>query len=769
MNKTSTLVVSTLMLALPYFTLAQYSPGLTANFGIDGDVISGYRQNGSFNAGSTDDWFLKSGNGQNLGKGVIDTTDAQNLKTILATGANYTFTRGMMYPRFSEQYGYLMLDARYGRDEYGYSVTSGNMDYTTYTNGAKNGANPSSWSTSPNGATVQNKSDIIDTYIHMRRNGTIINNTNPSPLILALGVSTVGNTGERYVDFELFRSRVEYNTTTGLFSNSGSALTGGHSAWEFNADGTIKNLGDISVSFSFGNGVVSEIAIYIWTSSSAYNSLNPARFNFVPGEFWGDGNNPTWGYAKILPDGGSPSFNAWGAASTSNYNGPVWGTNSKSIGNTGTNYYSTQYDAGDFAEVGIDLTSIGIDPALSVGQNPCSPPYTRVMAKTRSSSSFTSALMDFTGPYLFLDAPTGPSKIIPPATITCNQPTTTLSAKDIIADAVYQWSTTDGTIISDPNQPTITVDKAGKYFLTAAIVAGCNTNTDSTIVTADYFKPVASASVSGTIDLNNSDSYVSLIGGNVAASQYTTPFGGSVGLTWKWTGPDGGLQNSTNRVAKGTAIGTFTLEVTETRNGCKDIAVTEVLASPLSTLPVKIKAFTAVKKENDKVLIKWETADETPKNVELMRSFNGVDFSTITYALVDEANANKEYDYLDNVSSRTSNRVYYKLKITENSGAVKYSWIINILYDGKATVKLSASPNPATNYTVLSITSENTSTGALQVVDMSGRILHQKGMILEKGTNQVMLNEVEKLKKGMYIIRIVSNGESFTQKLIKSD
>ena len=89
---------------------------------------------------------------------------------------------------------------------------------------------------------------FIDSYIHLRRDGTIINNTNPSALILTLGVSTMGNTGNRYVDFEIFHNRIAYNTTTGAFSNSGPSSTGGHTPWTFSATGNVNSVGDMTVS-----------------------------------------------------------------------------------------------------------------------------------------------------------------------------------------------------------------------------------------------------------------------------------------------------------------------------------------------------------------------------------------------------------------------------------------------------------------------------------------------------------------------------------------
>ena len=62
-----------------------------------------------------------------------------------------------------------------------------------------------------------------------------------------------------------------------------------------------------------------------------------------------------------------------------------------------------------------------------------------------------------------------------------------------------------------------------------------------------------------------------MYGGDLAASNYATPFGGSQGLFWDWSGPGGftsAIQNPTND----TTWGTYQLIVTEKRNGCKDTA-----------------------------------------------------------------------------------------------------------------------------------------------------------------------------------------------------
>ncbi len=767
MKRNFTFVLFVLLFTVSTFPItifAQFSPGLPAAFGIDGDAISGQSQNISGNSpqGSFD-WFKKIGSGANVGTGVIDTSGTLPYATQIAAGQNIAFTRGMAFNRYSTQNGYLLLDARYARDKFGFSSLPGQTDLTTYTSGAKNGDNPASWTTSPTGGAVSDKADIIDTYIHMRRNGTIINNTNPSALILAMGVSTVGNTGNRYVDFELFRTRIDYNQSTGIFSNSGPGITGGHSAWNFNANGTVKEIGDMSVSFTYSTAGVQEISVYIWVSQTAYNTVSPAKFSFVPNNFHGS----VYGYAKIAALAAS-GFQSWGSASTSNTNAPLWGTNSKALGGSPNNYYSINYAAYDFGEVAIDLTSLGIDPALSVGMDPCTPPFTRVMAKTRSSSTFESALQDFTGPYEFLDAPQAPAQIAAPSALKCNVTTTTLSPSMIVSGASYQWSTSNGNIISDPNATTITVDKTGKYFLTAAIVAGCPTNTDSATVIADYYKPVASASVAGMLDPTNLLSTVTLIGGDVAASNYSTPFGNSAGLIWKWTGPNG--YNATIKNPQTTLPGSYFLELSEVRNGCKDYAVTNIIAA--AALPVKYLSFDAVV-ANKTVLLKWKTAQEVNNShFEIERSFDNTTFITMGLAL-DGTTINgteKDYLYEDNTPELQEKViVYYRLKQFDIDGKISYSKVIAVRLQASKDIVMQVSPNPFTENLYIRFTATEKGTAEIRLINASGQIVLAKQSFISKGYNNIQLQEISKFTNGLYFVQLLMNGIIIdNQKIIKN-
>ena len=227
---------------------AQSTGGKIANFGIDGDILSNFNVGASWDATGSHDWFK---NANTTALGVIDTTGAAAAYTHLSAGENYAFDRGMSVPRYSVQDGYVFLDGHYARDYFGISGSGSNADLTSFTSGSKNGMAPSSFTTNPGGATVLDKCDIIDAYVHMRRNGSIVNGASSSHLIAMMAASTVSNNGNRFFDVEFYCSAITYNTSTGSFSNSGSALTGGHTAWAFNPDGSIKSFGDMDVAFSF--------------------------------------------------------------------------------------------------------------------------------------------------------------------------------------------------------------------------------------------------------------------------------------------------------------------------------------------------------------------------------------------------------------------------------------------------------------------------------------------------------------------------------------
>lgn len=754
-TSTLTLVVLTTLATLSSSAQIQNS-ALVANFGIDGDLYSDYRQNGTFIAAGTHDWFKTSAG---TGIGVIDTTGTASFKTQLSSGKNISFTKGTSLPRFSVIDTFLHMDAIYGRDY-------NNNDKTCFATGSKNGNNPGIWGTSPTGGSVQDKSDIIDAYASMRRNGTNVNTTNPSHLILSMGSTILGTTGNRYVDFELYVNRIAYDTITGVFSNSGLTAKGGHEDFQFNSDGSLKKIGDIDVSLNYSNTTVTDISIYIWVNVTTYqNTYGQQKFNFVPGEFYGDGNGVSWGYAKIVAKAGS-TLPLWGSVNSASITGPAWGTASKDLGSIANSYYFLSNATGQFSEAAVDLSSIGIDPAFNnTSGNSCNPPFTRIMIKTRSSASFSSALSDFAGPYSFLDAPVVPATILNPQILTCSRSSVTLSPATIDNSRYYNWSTTNGNIVGRSDTSVITINKAGKYYLTASASAACPQNKDSVVIGLDNYKPVATVQSFGVLNETFTNT-AQLLGGDTTLSNYITTYGGSLGLLWNWSNSKGFLSSIQNPLTSDS--GWHQLVVTEIRNGCKDTARGYVLWN-IGILGAKFGSLSAVPLSGQKVAVQWTIKSETgEEKYELERSENGMEFKTVFNTSATGVNTNTMYRFTDNISSVSSAVIYYRIKIQLPSGEYFYSSVIKT--DNRETAKNNYIINVLQNTTgsiMINYFTKNSTPVTLRVADMNGRIIAKTIQQSVSGNNKYEFTNITSIHNTqVLVVQVATGNEIYTHKIV---
>ena len=152
--------------------------------------------------------------------------------------------------------------------------------------------------------------------------------------------------------------------------------------------------------------------------------------------------------------------------------------------------------------------------------------------------------------------------------IDCTNTTVTLDGSESsqAANITYNWTTVDGSILSDGNTAMPTVSSAGTYTLTVTnSTTGC-TATDVVIVTQDMQMPILSITSSNLLDCTNST--VTLIGSSE----------GDENLSFLWTTIDGTIVSIGNDPAEivVNAGGTYTLTATNTMNNCSAIITTIV-------------------------------------------------------------------------------------------------------------------------------------------------------------------------------------------------
>jgi len=576
MKHTCTLFLFALS-CFPFGAIGQLNNGgKYANFGVDADTKSNYMKYGLVTGSvASDDWFAPSLTGNN----VIDTSNAASYLSVLQGGSNYSFNKRMSVPLYSKVGGRLWLDAVYGRD---FSAAASFKDSTTFTIASKNGDNPINWAGGI--SSFPDKNDLIDVYAHMRRDGTTVNDS----LWLFTGVSTYGVNGSRYFDIELYKNSFTYSSVTGKFTTLGTSA--GHTEWLFDAIGNVIQTGDMILAVTNTPGTPPVVDVRIWVSQATWSTVSPSDFSFTAAF---DGATPAYGYASIVSNTGSTAF----GAGISNYSATAsqdttyatpWGSNNSTTG------WNAKYQTQQLIEIGLNLTRIGLDPALysTLGSDPCASLFSDIFFKSRSSASFVSNMQDFMVPLTFVRTPVM-DYTLKPDTLRCNRTVGTIQITNNSTAGYYTWQTLGGGNISGSNADSsqLSITKPGTYIVSAAPAIGCGvTRKDTVVIPIDTFRPKASIAVS----LMGSFSYLQLWGGNVAASNYPTPFGGSQGLTWAWSGPSAfssTIQNPRTVDTNG-VWGKYQLIVTEKRNGCKDtatktISVTDFIVLLLGDTTVK--------------------------------------------------------------------------------------------------------------------------------------------------------------------------------------
>ena len=437
------------------------TPAVKANFGIDGELRANLFN--GFVQPANDDWFIQ-GLESNTTKFVIDTTGAAAIVARYQIDPPFRrqpLFKGMRYSPYSlvgpAGFQRAWIDAVWIRDYSG--APPG--DETAFLGSDKNGASPAVWkgSTVTDWGNVGDKVDIADMMVHIRREGATAN-TN---LWFFGGLSLQSTSGDRYFDFELYQTNIFFDRTTGTFLNYGPDA--GHTTWQFDASGNILASGDVIFNCHFGtNGLdlTDGFQARIWIDRASL-AITPVNFDWA-GEFDGAAISSQYGYASIKPKGSNIYYTGIQSAASS-WPGP-FGHIDKD------NMYQTSYAKGQFLEMGVNLTYLGLDPMTILGSDPCGLPFRRILVKTRQSGAFTSNLSDFVGPFDFFNR--RPVEALADVPFYCGAiGVSELSIVNPQSASVYTWSTTDGHIATDSINSTITVDSPGTYIVTMQVLEGC--------------------------------------------------------------------------------------------------------------------------------------------------------------------------------------------------------------------------------------------------------------------------------------------------------
>lgn len=157
--------------------------------------------------------------------------------------------------------------------------------------------------------------------------------------------------------------------------------------------------------------------------------------------------------------------------------------------------------------------------------------------------------------------------------------------------------------------------------------------------------------------------------------------------------------------------------------------------------------------------IDWETATEaTGDAFALERSVDG---RTFTSLMDIPANGTpSKYKYNDERAVAGIN--YYRIKLTDLSGDVRYSNVVTARVNGDNAFSVQAYPNPAKDKLTITTTGDHADNGNIIITDMIGRVMSAISF-----TGEHMQVDISHLGAGNYIIKYTDDVRTSTIKVTK--
>ena len=182
-----------------------------------------------------------------------------------------------------------------------------------------------------------------------------------------------------------------------------------------------------------------------------------------------------------------------------------------------------------------------------------------------------------------------------------------------------------------------------------------------------------------------------------------------------------------------------------------------------SVLPVRLLSFTASLAGNN-VQVQFATANEVnADHFTVERSGNGASFTAVQNVAA-KGNSISTQNYLVQDDNPLPGTSYYRLKQVDKTGAVVYSSMATIVRSGSLSAVVS--PNPVQNTIHIVLQSTQADHVALEVSDITGKIVALQSRNIAAGTNTINIPAAN-LGKGMYFIKITQNNAVQMLRIVK--
>ncbi len=181
-----------------------------------------------------------------------------------------------------------------------------------------------------------------------------------------------------------------------------------------------------------------------------------------------------------------------------------------------------------------------------------------------------------------------------------------------------------------------------------------------------------------------------------------------------------------------------------------------------AVLPISFKSFSA-KKNSNTISLNWLAAStDNASYFAVEKSTNGNTYTTLTK--VNALTGENNYSFTDN--SAAAGNAFYRIKLVDADGSLKFSNVLRVKAGGKTFSLNSIYPTVVSSVVNLQISSDKKEIASLEIMDINGRLLQRQTLALSDGIATYPVN-VSSLATGSYLVRITANEEILTGRFSK--
>ena len=187
-----------------------------------------------------------------------------------------------------------------------------------------------------------------------------------------------------------------------------------------------------------------------------------------------------------------------------------------------------------------------------------------------------------------------------------------------------------------------------------------------------------------------------------------------------------------------------------------------IFNSSFALLPVKMISFKAQKSQHSNVLEWLMVNDENIDYYNVQRSYDGANFETI--AMVQQND--QSYSFID--KNPEEKNIYYRIILSDYAGHKEYSSIMLVRSKDASAMHVSLAPNPVQTLTYLKVETEQAAAGTIRIINTMGMVVNVVKINLNKGENNILLDQILSLNNGAYQVVINAGSNSSNVKMLIS-